>query len=415
MRRLRNQRPPAVRAEDDVKPRADHVQWTLNLEALTPIYKGGAGQEGVSEGRPFRGSSIRGQLRFWWRATQNTKDLDLLREREQKLFGTVFGDGDTEGEKRARASQLRVRVHGQRSVLVDVLKYVPSKGRGGRGRKGASRDQNDPLNYVLWVEREEHDRTFHEHGASCTLQVEAPTEYRGEVARALQAWVLVGGVGSRSRRGAGSLHCTRGEDSKGQELIPAIAGPEDYLRRLLDLAPEDAAPRDWPSLAGVRVLWGPGNSDAVEAWREAAGAMKRVRSGSKDAKKVPRRLGTDWKSISGYQSGFSSRNAALGLPIGYNQHEWTVNVDEKNEGNRFPSPVWMRVVPVGADRASRKYHPVMVVLTAPHPQELLQAKKKKGPRNTAVFDPARLDVFVDAIEALAEWSRLGGDNQEVSS
>ena len=66
--------------------RADQLQWHLNLTALTPIYKGGASSSGIDADRPFRASSIRGILRFWWRATSEESSVTALRQREDELF-----------------------------------------------------------------------------------------------------------------------------------------------------------------------------------------------------------------------------------------------------------------------------------------------------------------------------------------
>ncbi len=83
--------------------------WDLRIEAVTPIYKGGSNPKGIDHGIPFRGPSLKGLLRSWWRATQETSDVDTLRRQEATLFGEVFGDGQ-------RASQVSVGVTEQACI-----------------------------------------------------------------------------------------------------------------------------------------------------------------------------------------------------------------------------------------------------------------------------------------------------------
>lgn len=53
-------------------------RWTFRVSLLTPVFGGGVMPAEVEEDRPFRVPSIRGQLRFWWRATQAARfDLAL--------------------------------------------------------------------------------------------------------------------------------------------------------------------------------------------------------------------------------------------------------------------------------------------------------------------------------------------------
>src|SRR5438067_992377 len=57
---------------------------TFNCEIITPMFCGNATQD--AELRP---SAIKGALRFWWRAMQNTTDVAKLREEEAAIFGSA--------------------------------------------------------------------------------------------------------------------------------------------------------------------------------------------------------------------------------------------------------------------------------------------------------------------------------------
>jgi CRISPR type III-B/RAMP module RAMP protein Cmr1 len=72
---------------------------TFNCKILTPMFLAGA------DGRTpeLRAASIKGAMRFWWRACNGHLGLDDLRKQEQAIFGGV-GPGD------ARRSGVVVRV-----------------------------------------------------------------------------------------------------------------------------------------------------------------------------------------------------------------------------------------------------------------------------------------------------------------
>src|SRR5438270_10146477 len=73
----------------------------LDFRVMTALYGGGAeaGQNDLED--PFRIPSIRGQLRFWWRATigGQYEDADRLREAESKIWGST-----------EHASRVRLRI-----------------------------------------------------------------------------------------------------------------------------------------------------------------------------------------------------------------------------------------------------------------------------------------------------------------
>ena len=59
------------------------------IEVITPIFGGGAETKKVDSEIPIRPSSIRGHLRFWWRATRGAHlSVDALRAREEEIWGS---------------------------------------------------------------------------------------------------------------------------------------------------------------------------------------------------------------------------------------------------------------------------------------------------------------------------------------
>jgi CRISPR type III-B/RAMP module RAMP protein Cmr1 len=298
---------------------ADEHSRTFPVRALTPIYKGGANPKGIDEGLPFRGPTLRGALRSWWRATTDEVDKDRLRERELRLFGGVF-------VKPPVASKVIVIARDNRSVSSD--KAPPE------------------LGYALWVDRGRDSGVARYHvDASATIQVRCPTDAKDAIERALKAWLLLGGVGSRSRRGLGSVW------TEEAELVPRFTGGEDWARAVRLLVPA-AGSRPWPSLSGIRLLTAPGTFiSAVSAVQKALDDMHDVRGMRKQggvftgAHRQPE-FQKDWLAVKDGR-GTVGATAALGLPLPYRSstgHFQGGRIAEPVGENRLPSPVLIKPV-----------------------------------------------------------------------
>ena len=66
---------------------------SFDLETITPLLMAGADGK-TPELRP---SSFKGMMRFWWRATQEEKNIQTLAKNEALLFG---GTGEGQGKSR---------------------------------------------------------------------------------------------------------------------------------------------------------------------------------------------------------------------------------------------------------------------------------------------------------------------------
>src|ERR1017187_998242 len=60
-----------------------------NFGLVSPLYGGGVEPGEVDRNTPFRVSSIRGNLRYWWRATRGGtfETWDQMREAESAIWG----------------------------------------------------------------------------------------------------------------------------------------------------------------------------------------------------------------------------------------------------------------------------------------------------------------------------------------
>lgn len=339
----------------------------IDLEALTPIYKGGSTTEQIDEGRPFRAPSIRGALRYWWRATSAISNINELYKQEKALFGGVHGEDPI-------ASAVSVAVLTQQSTP---------------GRQPANKS------YAFGLMADEtkgaaQNRLAH-HSATGKLRVEwRDTNAGKEIQRALKAWLLFGGIGGRSRRGAGSVWWKEGLDRP--ETV------EDYIAAWQSLIPRrTSAP--WPSLKGSVMLVGPSKPSADAAWKEGLDGMRDVRA-SRQADVRPNFVhvrGSDllvWKRQDyipiARRQNFTSKRAALGLPIPFRGQ----GVMQPTGYNRYPSPLHLKVIRLG-----RQFHPVTLAVRGPAPNKL-RAKNAEG-----ILDATGLDYFLDLAAKLPGWTR----------
>ena len=165
----------------------------LEVEVVTPLFLGGAEGRGEPE---LRAASIRGALRFWLRAllggVMGDKDRDGLRRAE----AAVFGSTDT------GASPVVVRVINssrKSSIPFSALAHDPGIAYlffSARGTKGAPERKAIPAGSSFELE----------------LTLRAGVRDKEALTKAYAAlWLLthLGGLGARSRRGAGSLQVSR--------------------------------------------------------------------------------------------------------------------------------------------------------------------------------------------------------------
>lgn len=211
---------------------------------------------------PVRAASVRGQLRFWWRACNPSgcKTVEELRQREGEIWGSTSQPSKVE---------------------VIVLSQPPSPQRIAIYRY----DQNDRLAicdgmrdiaygaFPLQPSRDEQRHraspgALYDYGNSpFTLRFLYPEEIRADVEAALWAWESFGGLGGRTRRGFGAI--VR-EGSAGYESVRStLSRYQDTLR--LDPVPSLAKSR----LAASREP----HTKALEAWKAGLKLLQKIRQG----------------------------------------------------------------------------------------------------------------------------------------
>jgi CRISPR-associated protein Cmr1 len=259
------------------------------IHLLTPMFGGGV--EGGCPDPHFaiRPTAIRGQLQFWWRATRGAgcpSYKELFNEHAQ-----VWGTTDI-------ASPVEVEV---RDLCADQPKPCADYWLDPTGRFNKRTKKREPAYKLSWdslfrvnpVARDDslayalfpfqgqppkdndprsepvkRPADFIEK-ASFTLRVWFPTEFQVDVEMAVWAWVNFGGLGARTRRGCGALHCAECAPKSGTEV-------ETWFKA--NGGPMTATMQEWPTLPNV-LLYRPKTETPLLIWDWVMGFMKYFRQG----------------------------------------------------------------------------------------------------------------------------------------
>ncbi len=157
---------------------------SFELEVITPLFLGGADGK-TPELRP---PSIRGAMRFWFRAMMGGligNDLDQLSKLETLIFGGTKGEIAQASSVIVKCYSSNLECSGYRPLPHSSTKKFPFQGF----------NPNQHLNVEILL------RTY--------PQDKRPPAYIDRLTIAKEAFELscmLGGIGKRSRRGFGSLH-----------------------------------------------------------------------------------------------------------------------------------------------------------------------------------------------------------------
>ncbi len=85
--------PPSV----DPKKNANIITQIREYQLITPLFGGGVTPGEIDPVTAIRGTEIRGQLRFWWRACRagQYKDLQEMKKAEDTIWGKAYKKGET--------------------------------------------------------------------------------------------------------------------------------------------------------------------------------------------------------------------------------------------------------------------------------------------------------------------------------
>lgn len=253
--------------------------FELDIAVVTPLFGGGSVPGVTDDAHPVRAASVRGHLRFWWRAcmagafaTANDlfkgQDEELLSE--ERIWGSTAMPGriglsvetlhaGTEVSCMEKNDRSRWRwVHGYPGYAL----FPFESDKDGKPPAHARKD----VRFRLRV------------GVAAGLDDAVRDKLRAAAEASLWAWITFGGIGARTRRGCGSLYCAVPPFAP-----PAQAGAPELTTWLHQSARRYVAPQNRrlpvPSLHGAQLLLGPTKSDPLPTWESAVNLLRDYRQG----------------------------------------------------------------------------------------------------------------------------------------
>ncbi len=244
----------------------------VTLRVVTPILGGAPHLREIDDVDGVRVPTIRGHLRFWWRALHGHRFATArdLYAAEAALWGRATGHETTDGGSARSSVEVRVSVRFESlaQATEDTSELRPGS----------------PHFYALWPTRATgggSPASRRSPGITFELRLRTPADREADVRASVCAWVLFGGYGSRTRRGVGSLSVANGEASKWlPQHATAQAINELFGRDIFQAAVEPSS--SLPLLAGAALYVGKrAQSDAEAAWTEALEWLREFRQGPK--------------------------------------------------------------------------------------------------------------------------------------
>lgn len=261
-------RPRGVRGGDLVETLA------VPLELVTPLLGGAVQPRTIDHVDIIRAATLRGHLRFWWRALFGGRlQGEPLYQEERRIWGGASDDNHHAGGR--SAVELRVTVTRAAAVDSSPIRpygwdmtpgaYALFPARGTRG------DARNPAQEIA---------PRRQPGTRFLLELRCPASLRAQVEATVRALLLFGGYGARTRRGLGSL--TVSDPAERARWLPARADRQ-ALCELFGTDVLAALPGrpldDLPLLAGAGLRVGPRVASAQLAWITALGWLNDFRQG----------------------------------------------------------------------------------------------------------------------------------------
>ena len=387
---------PRSIADCPVPPKGDHDPDTKTkkyyIQVITPIFGGGVKAGENDPVTSIRPSSIRGHLRFWWRATRGTRFNSVLelRKREGEIWGTT-----------ENPSKVALEIKLESSGKSYPCAYFPED-------KNFPRFEKNHPSYALFpFQGNKRDGIP---PASCTsnvsfeLKLTYPQDLFQDVNAAVWAWTNFGGIGARTRRGCGTLYC--------KEFSPKKESLNSWYRSSLESFGVDLSrSQDWPTMPDRFFVRDNNSNNVLQGWTDVVGLMQTFRQGQgmgRNPGSSPNRPGRSrWPEPESIRLATSSRSAQhsrmpaipndafpraeLGLPIVFHFKD---NGDPKDtelypvidgqKKTRMSSPLILRPMICKNGEVLQ----LILKLEATVPNEVVLEKAPGSPTFKKISDPA---------------------------
>lgn len=288
--------PPAPPETLERKPQLIQVR---DYSLITPLFGGGVVPGFADPVSVVRATAIRGQLRFWWRAMRagQFRSSAAMKEVEDLLWGAA----STPNHPRSSLIQVQVlNVRAGRPVIATDRNGQTTNRHGEPIRIGEpiSRDS-----YAAFPLNDKPDAVVREQ-VGFSIQLSFPETWpqrkdmpklqgtpADELAAALWAWESFGGIGARTRRGFGAVHCTSIDGKANPQLCPST-NPEQVTQWLIEQIMSYTTGTQWPehvphvsAATSMRII--EGRKQPLDTWRYLIEQLKNFRQQRNRGERTP--------------------------------------------------------------------------------------------------------------------------------
>jgi CRISPR-associated protein Cmr1 len=308
----------------------------LKCRTISPMF-----MYGSDKTPELRSSEFKGMIRYWWRLLQLESDHKELRKKEAEIFG---GTQEKEGK-----SKVRIKVYPQPKEFVKNLKEDYKLDWSFNKQRRTLEGKHAGIGYFLYsVIQENYLKPDFEFYIEITSN---DTDAFRNATNALWAAIYLGGFGTRSRRGAGSIEVKEVKSTTSLSLevdfqIPQVNSHKEIkeyleknIKKIYNKDNKNLRELKYPSLYNAKILILEPKNQWIDALNEIGINYLNYR-----------------KKLKKYEK------TIFGLPLIGNPSKIYVDVDKskKTTITRMASPLIISLI-----RSNNKVYPIMVKLSVP--------------------------------------------------
>jgi len=318
----------------------------FSCEVITPMFLGGADDRNAE----LRPPSIKGTMRFWWRAVNVNNNISNLKEKEDKIFG---GAGD-----KANKSSFSLR------ILYDDIKPIKKEFPDHPVQVPGKSYSINILEYLAYGTYERDRKTrknvFNREYYSTGTKFDIVVLFREEesIKDILISFYLLsafGGLGSRSRNGFGNFNVVNREvfSDLGKEYVDNIMPTKKMLEQFTKL---NNIPNYSAFSNGIKLFKSRQNFDT---WDKSLAEIGKIYKSCRKQLENPHNY---------------NKRQYIGAPLDPPQHP-----DKKSLLDRRSKPYFIKIVKIGQNQ----YTGYVLYLASKYCEGLCEDRNKKSINNHA--------------------------------